>query len=359
MKKLFTLLLVTLMALSIMTGCSGNGNKGGNEKTSDVTFGFVTDVGGIDDKSFNQSSWEGAKKFADEHGLVEGTDYSYLQSKQEADYIPNLTNYANEHVDIILAAGFLFADAIQETVNNYPDQKMLIIDVDWLQGENLQQAVFAEHEGSFLVGVAAGLKAKEAGKNAVGFVIGMESVTMNKFEAGFQAGVWAVYPECTIYRDNANSFGSPELGKSLAAKQYDAGAYIVYHAAGGTGNGVIQEAAERRANGEDVWVCGVDSDQYDYGKYGDGSQSAVLTSMMKRVDVAAYNAVKAVHEGTFKGGVVVYDLASNGVGLPEKNPNLSDEILKAVDEWTQKIVNKEVTVPTEPVKSADDARVIG
>lgn len=356
MKKLVKILLVALLACGCLVACSGEQTGGDEDK---ISFGFVTDIGGIDDKSFNQTSWEGAKEFANEVGLVEGTDYSYLQSDAESDYLPNLTTFADEGVDIIVAAGYLFADAIQETVNNYPDQKILIIDVDWLSGSNLQQAVFAEHEGSFLVGVAAGLQAKAAGKTAVGYIVGMESVTMDKFEAGYQDGVWAVCPECTIYRDNANDFASPETGKALAAKQYDAGAYVIYHAAGGTGNGVIQEAAERRANGEDVWVCGVDTDQYDYGKYGDGSQSAVLTSMMKRVDVAAYNALKAVNEGTFEGKVIVYDLASGGVSLPETNPNLSQDILDAVADYTTKIVNGEIVVNTTPKTAAEDSRVIG
>jgi len=356
MKKLVKILLVALLACACLAACDGE--TGGNNEEK-VSFGFVTDIGGIDDKSFNQTSWEGAKKFADEVGLVEGTDYRYLQSDSESDYTPNLTTFADEGVDIIIAAGFLFADAIQDTVNNYPDQKILIIDVDWLSGANLQQAVFAEHEGSFLVGVAAGLQAKAAGKTTVGYIVGMESVTMDKFEAGYQDGVWAVCPECTILRDNANDFGAPETGKSLAAKQYDAGAYVIYHAAGGTGNGVIQEAAERRANGEDVWVCGVDTDQYDYGKYGDGTKSAVLTSMMKRVDVAAYNALKGVNEGTFEGKVIVYDMKSGGVGLPETNPNLSEDILKAVEDYTAKIVNGEIKVNVTPKTQAEDARVVG
>ena len=356
MKKLVKILLVALLACACLAACGG---ETGGDEGNKVSFGFVTDVGGIDDKSFNQTSWEGAVKFAKEAGLKEGTDYKYLQSTTEADYSPNLTTFADEGVDLLIAAGYLFADAIQDTVNNYPDQKILIIDVDWLSGANLQQAVFAEHEGSFLVGVAAGMQAKAAGKSAVGYIVGMESATMDKFEAGFQDGVWAVYPECTIYRDNANDFAAPEVGKSLAAKQYDAGAYVIYHAAGGTGNGVIQEAAERRANGEDVWVCGVDTDQYDYGKYGDGTKSAVLTSMLKRVDVAAYNALKAVNDGTFKGEVVVYDLKSNGVSLPENNPNLSEEILKAVADYTAKIVNGEIVVNKTPKTQDEDPRVIG
>ncbi len=342
MKKILGVLLVVLMSLSMVACTSAPAGDA-------ISIGFVTDVGGIDDKSFNQTSWSGIDKYAEEAGLTED-DVKYLQSTVDADYIPNLTEFAEAQVDLIVAAGFLFADAISEVVANYPDQKTLIIDVDWLEGENLQQAVFAEHEGSFLVGVTVGLAAKAAGQDTVGFIMGMESAVMAKFYAGFEAGVLAVYPECEILYDNANSFVSPEVGKTLAAKQYNAGAYIVYHAAGGTGNGVIQEAADRRANGEDVWVCGVDTNQYDQGIY-DGTNSAVFTSMLKRVDVAAYNAAKAVAEGTFEGGVVVYDLKSDGVGLPAENPNFANEAFAGVDfdaavkEYTDKIISGEIVVP--------------
>lgn len=359
MKKLLVLLLTSVLALSLVA-CSNKktttedttANTEGQTPAEEIKIGFVTDIGGIDDKSFNQTSYEGIKKAADE---LENVTYAYLQSSQAADYTPNLNSYAEEEVDLLVAAGFLFSDAVSEVVKSYPEQKVLIIDVNWLEGENLQQAVFAEHEGSFLVGVAAGLTAKNAGKTAVGFVIGQESVTMEKFWAGYQQGVWAVYPECEIFYDNADDFGSPEKGKTLAAKQYNAGAYIVYHAAGGTGNGVIAEAAERRQAGEDVWVIGVDTDQYEYGKYGNEGKSAVLTSMLKRVDTASYNAVKAIADGTFKGGVVTYALKDGGVGIPKENPNLAPEVVAEVDAWTQKIVNGEVTVNETAVK--DDSRI--
>lgn len=364
MSKLLKSSLAALMAVALV-GCSSQpaagGNTGGGDDTqgSKVSIGFVSDVGGIDDKSFNQTSWEGIKKFADENGLKEGSDYSFLQSNNEADYIPNLSAFADKGVDLIAAAGFMFGDAITETVNAYPNQKILIIDVDWLEGENLQQAVFAEHEGSYLVGVVAGLKAMENGSKHVGMVIGQESESMFRFWAGYQQGVWAVCPDCIISYDNADNFTSPEKGQSLAQKQYNAGATVIFACAGSTGNGVIKEASERRGNGEDVWVIGVDTDQYSYGVYGDGSQSSVLTSMMKRVDVATYNACKQVADGTFKGGVVRYTLADGGVGLPAENPNLTDDVLATVKDYTDKIVSGEVKVESTPVveKGSSDLTV--
>ena len=215
------------------------------------------------------------------------------------------------------------------------------------------------NEGSYLVGVAAGTKAIENGSNHVGMVIGGESASMNMFWAGYQEGVWSVCPECTISYDNANSYTDSALGKTLAQKQYNAGATVIFACAGGTGNGIIQEAAERRTNGEDVWVIGVDTDQYSLGTYGDGSQSCVLTSMLKRVDTATYNASKQVAEGNFQGGNIDYTLADEGVGIPAENPNLTESDLAAIEEAREAIISGEVTVSTEPQTSETNPLIIG
>ena len=346
MKKILKVALAAMMTVGL-AACSGT-----TDDTASVTYGFVTDTGGINDRSFNQTSWEGLKRYCEEAGLVENQDYSYVISEKESDYVPNLTGFAGQR-DLIVAAGYLFEGAIAETADQYPEQKMLIIDVESLDVDkytNVQQAVFNEHEGSYLVGVAAAKMAEKAGKDTVGFIIGKESETMNKFWAGYQQGVYSVNPNMTILYDNVNDFSSQEKGKAAASKQYDAGAYVIYHAAGGSGMGAISEAAARREAGEDVWVIGVDTDQYEYGKYGDGTQSAVLTSMLKRVDTAAYNAAKAVAEGTFEGGIVRYSLADGGVGIPDENPNMPDDVREAVDEAYNAIKDGTVTVSETYVK---------
>jgi len=146
----------------------------------------------------------------------------------------------------------------------------------------------------------------------------------------------------------AGNFADTQIGQTLAAKMYDQGAYIIYHAAGGTGNGLIKEAKDRRTNGEDVWAIGVDKDQYEDGIY-EGDQSAILTSMMKRVDVAAYDVSERTMNDDFPGGeVLVYDLANNGVGLPDENPNLSDDIVSSVAEYKTMVVDGEIEVPVLP-----------
>lgn len=311
-----------------------------------VRVGLVTDIGGIDDKSFNQGTWEGILRFAEENRYTAGQEVKYLQSTAEADYVPNLSTFADEKLDLIIAPGFLFEKAMGEVAARYPAQKFLIID-SVVEKPNVASAVFAEHEGSFLVGAAAGLKAKADGKNTFGFLGGMKFPLIEKFEAGFVQGVRAVFPEARILVDYAGAFDKPDIGQALAQKQFNAGCYIIFHAAGGTGNGMIKEARERSEKGDTRWAIGVDKDQFADGSYGSGS--AVLTSMMKRVDVAAYDMAKAVKEGNFPGGkVLVFSVRNKGVGIPAKNPNLSAEILAKVGEYEEKIASGELTVSEKP-----------
>lgn len=362
MKKILNLLLAIFMVFALV-GCGSKTadepNTPTDDETKGVSIGFVTDVGGIDDKSFNQTTYEGLVKFKDE---TAGTEVNYLQSNNDSDYVPNLTSFADEGVDLIAAAGFLFDKAVEEVLTTYPDQKAIIIDVDWLDETkfpNLRQVAFAVEQGTYLAGIAAGMKAVENGSKHVGMIIGMESASMDPFYAGFQQGVWSVDPEIVIDYDNASSFNASELGSVLADKQFNNGATVIFACAGSTGNGAIKNAADRRANGEDVWVIGVDTDQFDLGIYNEAGDSAILTSAMKRVDVAAYDAAKDVAEGTFVGGKKLYTLADKGVSLPEINPNLTQDVLDAVAAATADIVSGKIEVSKVAVYGDTDARVNG
>ncbi|MEA1976257.1 MAG: BMP family ABC transporter substrate-binding protein [Bacillota bacterium] len=360
MKKFLVMLVVLSLVMAAFVGCAKKEEPVAVEEPTPAeeeapaeepvaeevafTVGLVTDVGGIDDKSFNQGTWEGIVRFAEDTGV----ETNYLQSASDADYIPNLSTFSDEELDVIIAPGFLFADAMTEVSANFPDQKYLIIDMVVGDRSNVASAVFAEHEGSFLTGVAAALKAEEAGENTVGFIGGMDFDLIQKFEAGFEAGVATVNPDMKVLIEYAGSFSDTQIGQTLAAKMYDQGAYIIYHAAGGTGNGLIKEAKDRRTNGEDVWAIGVDKDQYADGIYEEG-KSAVLTSMMKRVDVAAYDVSEKTLAGEFPGGeILVYSLSNDGVGIPVENPNLSDAIVSTVDEYKTKVISGEIEVPVLP-----------
>ncbi|RKD27496.1 nucleoside-binding protein [Caminicella sporogenes DSM 14501] len=350
-KKVLALLLVAMLSLGALVGCGAPAKEQKEEpknkeeqQASKETFrvGFVTDTGGIDDRSFNQGTWEGIVKYAKEKGWEEGKQYKYIQSNEEADYIPNLSAFGDEKYDLVIASGFLFKDAMKTVAPQYPDSKFALID-EVVEQPNVASIVFAEEQGSFLVGVAA---AKATKTKKVGFIGGMDFPLIRKFHAGFVAGVKAVDPSIEVVAQYAGDFGNPGLGQQIASTMYEQGVDVIYHAAGGTGNGVINEAKNRVENGQEVWVIGVDKDQYEDGKLSNG-KSVVLTSMMKRVDVAAYNIIEATQKGEFPGGKVTkLTLAENGVGIPEKNPNLSDDIIKTINEYKEKIIKGEIEVPT-------------
>lgn len=321
--------------------------NGDAEDSGDPLVALVTDTGGIDDKSFNQGTWEGIQRFVSENNI---SNYTYLQSESDADYIPNLSTVSDEGYKIVVAPGFLFADAIGEVAANYPDTHYLIIDSVVPDRANVVSAVFSEEQGSFLVGIAAGLTALESNYKKVGFIGGIDFDVIQRFESGFEAGVKAVAPNVKVVVEYAGSFGDPQRGQTIGAKLFDQGAGIIFVAAGGTGNGTIKEAKDRALQGNPVWVIGVDKNQYDDGIY-KGTKSIILTSMLKRVDVAAHDITLAEYTNSFPGGSVIkFDLKNNGVGIPEENPNLSDDKISTINSYKDKVVSGSITVPTLPIR---------
>ncbi len=314
-------------------------------ETCSVKIGLVTDTGGVDDKSFNQSAWEGLVRYAEENGfpVENGECIAFLQSESDADYVPNLSSFADRGYDLVMAVGYLFQEAVDTVAPNYPDTHFLFID-SVSDNANVMSAVYAAEHGSYLVGVAAGLEAMENDSNTVGFVGGMEGPLIGAFQAGFEQGVLAVNADATIYVDYADSFDDAAKGQALAAKQYDAGATVIFQAAGGAGNGVIKEAKERG----DVYVIGVDKDQYEEGMLDDGT-SVVLTSMIKRVDSSTYQAASELLAGTFAGGVKTFDLTNEGVGAEvTTGRNLTEDTIAMVNDYAMKIQSGEVVVSAEP-----------
>ena len=190
------------------------------EKAKDFSVRLVTDVGGIDDRSFNQGTWEGVLKFSE----LTGANVNYAQSNSDADYIPSLSTFSEEGHNLIVATGFLFHDSIQEVSKIFPDQKYLLIDEVVEDCPNVVSAVFSEQQGSFLVGVAAGQAAKEAGKKVVGYIGGMDLETIQRFEAGYEAGVHAVDPNIEVKVEYVGSFDDTGKAQVLAKKLYDEGA---------------------------------------------------------------------------------------------------------------------------------------
>ncbi|EMT46838.1 MULTISPECIES: BMP family protein [Anoxybacillus] len=350
-KKRFGLSMSLLLTAGLILG--GCGQQGQEEpkteegKASEFSVAMVTDVGGIDDKSFNQSAWEGLQKFGEENGLKKGKGgYDYLQSQSDADYATNLNKLVRNDFDLIFGIGFLMTDAITEIAEQKPDNKFAIVD-SVVEKPNVASITFKEHEGSFLVGVVAGLMTKT---NKIGFVGGMEIPLIEKFESGFIAGVKAVNPNATVEVQYAGAFDKADKGKAIASSMYASGIDVIYHAAGATGNGVFSEAIDLKKQdpNKEIWVIGVDRDQYEEGKVPGTDKSVTLTSMVKRVDVAVYDLATKTKNGNFPGGQAVeYGLKEDGVGIaPTTKNNVPEDVLKQVDEWKQKIINGEVKVPT-------------
>lgn len=302
-----------------------------------LKVGMVTDVGGVNDNSFNQSAWEGLQEF----DKYTGSKSSYLQSTGDADYEPNLNEFVKQGYDLTWGIGFVIADAIKKVADENPNAKLAIIDNE-VDAPNVASVLFKEHEGSFLVGVVAGLMTKT---DRIGFVGGMKIPVIERFEAGFVAGIKAVNPDAKIDIVYTGKFDAPAEGKNTAATMYDNKADIIFHAAGATGDGVFNEGIERKKKDPNVWVIGVDKDQaLTFG------HEITLTSMMKYVDQAVQKVSVDLGNDQFKAGIVELGLKDNGVGLPPNNPNVPQDVLDKVKEFEQKIIAGEIVVPEKPEK---------
>lgn len=338
--------LVAVAAIGL--AACGNRASRNSASSSDMKTkaAIVTDTGGVDDKSFNQSAWEGLQAWGKEHNLSKDNGYTYFQSTSEADYANNLQQAAGSY-NLIFGIGYALHNAVEEAAKEHSDINYVLID-DVIEGQkNVASATFADNEAAYLAGVAA---AKSTKTKHVGFVGGVESQVIARFAAGFKAGVESVDKSIKVDVAYAGSFSDAAKGKTLAASQYSAGADIVYQAAGGTGAGVFSEALDRNkaANEADkVWVIGVDRDQEAEGKYTskDGKESNfVLASTLKEVGTTVKDLANKAEKGEFPGGkTTTYSLKDKGVDLVETN--LSDDAKAAVKEAKAKILDGSVKVP--------------
>ena len=352
-KKVITVVLSALM----MTGLVGCGNdNSSNSGEATLKVGMVTDSGTIDDKSFNQGTWEGIQAAEKELGIEK--NYMQPAGETEANYLTEIQNLYDAGYKFIVAPGYKLETAIYKAQNKYKDAQFVIIDGEpmdengnYVVGENTVAIHFAEEEGGFVAGVAAAVQLQSGD---LGFIGGMELPVVKKFNYGFQQGVAyanekfgtsiSLKEENMVY---SGSFTDTALGQQLAAQMYDRGVKAIFAAAGGVGRGVITEAKTRVVNGEEVWVIGVDSDQYDDGIY-EGNKSVILTSAIKKVNAAAYQMIEAKLNDEFQGGeALVFDVKNDAIGIPDKNPNLSDDTMDKVNEVLNAIKADEIEVKTE------------
>lgn len=293
----------------------------------------VFDMGGKFDKSFNEGVWKGIKKFSDETGVA----VMEFEVTNETQRDQAMRRMVSKGATLVLGVGFAQADAIDAVAADNPNVQFAIIDVSWLNRPNLRQYAFKEHEGSYLVGVAAALTSK-TGK--IGFVGGMDVPLIRKFACGYVQGAKETRQGVEVFQamtgTTPNAWNDPTKGGELAQSQFDRGADVVYHAAGATGLGVIRAAADARK-----LAIGVDSNQNGV------APGTVLTSMLKRVDVAAYDTLKSAKDGTFKAGVNVLGIAEGGIdwAVDEHNkPLLTPAVIEAVEKARKKISDGEIKV---------------
>ena len=303
------------------------------KETVSLKPAVVFDMGGKFDKSFNEGVWNGVKKFTEETG-IEVMEFEVTNETQREQAMRRMVD---KGATVVLGVGFAQADAISKVAADNPNVQFSIIDVFWLDAPNLRQYVFKEHEGSYLVGIAAA-KATKTGK--VGFVGGQDIGLISKFACGYVGGVKSVLPNAEIYENMTGStpsaWNDPARGAELTRSQIDRGADVVYHAAGGTGVGVIQAAADAGK-----LAIGVDSNQNGL------APGSVLTSMLKRVDVAAYETFMDAKNGKFTSGVKALGIAEGGVdwALDENNESLiTADIKSALEAAREAILSGSVTV---------------
>ena len=333
MKKTIALALALLLCFSVFA----QGASEAKAETPALKVGMVTDSGTIDDRSFNQGTFEGVQKAAEEFGL----ECTYLRPSgtTTTDYVTAITDLYDAGYRFIACPGFLFSDAVAQVQEMYDDLMLVIIDDAMSSagiGPNTVAVVFKEHESGFLAGLATALKLEEG---SVGFLGGMEIPSVQKFNWGFQQGVIyanenygtkiAMDPSNFVY---SGSFADIALRPQIANTLFSKGVDAVVCAAGTTGVGGLNETKNRALSGENVWAVGVDVDQYYEGDLGNG-KSCILTSAMKDVTGVAYDMVKAAVEGKFPGGSLLTLGAVEGrAGIPASNPNLTPEIEAKVAE---------------------------
>ncbi len=328
MKRINALLASIVLLVFVGAGAFAAAEPEADDDT--ISVGMVTDVGGVNDNSFNQSAWEGLQRAESELGI----EVSYLESGQGSDYGPNMDTMYDTGKDLIWGVGFLMADAILEAATANPDTNYAIIDFAYADTpDNLVGVVFAAQEPSFLVGYIAG-KMTETG--TVGFVGGIAGAVIDGFDYGFHAGVQYANPEVTVLRQYADSFTDAAIGKSIATQMYLEGADIIFAAAGLVGDGVIEAARE-----QDLWAIGVDRDQNYL------APDHVMTSAMKRVDSAIFQISATLQDGVFPGGeTFLFNLANEGVGVaPTSDIHVPADLLAEVDDLSQMIIDGEISVP--------------
>ncbi|RFU41848.1 BMP family ABC transporter substrate-binding protein [Actinomadura logoneensis] len=346
-----TLVSVAGAALALNTAACGgkkssSGDSGGGDGKKSIKVGLAFDIGGRGDQSFNDSAAAGLDKVKKDLNVTT-EEISAKPDEPDADKESRLRLLAGKGYKAIIGVGFAYTNAVVKVAKDFPDTKFLVVDADQctVSGSNVEGACFSEEQGSYLVGAAAALKSKTG---TIGFIGGVNTPLIQKFEAGYVAGAKAAKPGIKVLPakyltqpPNFDGFKNPALGNEAAKGQLDAGADVIYHAAGGAGIGVI-----KTVGGAGKWAIGVDSDQYNQPAVS-SVKDHILTSMVKRVDTSVFDFVKAVADGSFQAGVKKYDLSNDGVSYATTG-GFVDDVKAKLDQYKADIVSGKIKVPTKP-----------
>jgi basic membrane protein A len=341
-------LAAAIVAVAAGCGSSSKSSSGQTTTTAQTTtaaqgaggggtfkVGLSTDTGGLNDRSFNHLAYVGLLKAQKQLGV----QTRVVTAASPADYIPNLTALARQHYDLIIGVGFTEINALKAVATNFPKSHFAIVDVSNADEgglKNVEGLLFKEQEAGYLAGYAAGLAAKDRGGKMVSSVGGMKQPPVDRYIAGYQAGARAAFPGVQLQNGYSQDFEKQALCKEVALNQIAAGSVVVFQVAGGCGLGALDAA-----KGKNVWGVGVDADQSYLGSY-------ILTSALKRVDTAVFNAIKDAKSGHFKGGTdAVYGLSVNGVGIGKFSPKAPKEIPAKVEKIKQEIASGKIkNIPT-------------
>jgi basic membrane protein A len=336
---LAALLAVAVLSL-VAAGCGGDDDEEAGEDTgaatteapagSDIRVCLITDIGGLNDRGFNSLANQGLERAASELGV----ETRVLESQSDADYVPNLSECATQGFDLVFSVGFLMGQATEDAAGQFPDSTFAIIDFAYeAPGPNLQGLVFKEQETGYLVGYLAGLVTET---NTVSSVGGEKIPPVDRFIAGYQKAVVDANPDANTLLGYSQDFVDQAKCKEVALDQIAKGSDVVFQVAGGCGLGALDAAAE-----QGVWGIGVDADQGHLGDH-------ILTSSLKRVDEAVFQTIeKLVNGETVGGGLTVFGLAEDGVGLGEVSPDVPQDVLDQVEEQRQRIIDGEIEIPEE------------
>jgi basic membrane protein A len=344
------LVVLASLVMSVGAAACGGDDEGGGAATATETqgeavkAGVVSDVGKFNDKSFNQSALEGLQRAESELNA----EIRPIESRAAGDYVPNLSSLARQQFGVAIGVGFLMADGVNTVARRFPDMSFAIVDYSVMAPPftdaeknvatptNVRGLTFATNENSYLIGcMAAMMTQKQGGRQVISAVGGLEIPTVTIFIAAYEAGAKECNPNINVLVGYSQDFVAQDKCKELALNQIAQGSQVVFQVAGGCGLGALDAAKE-----QGKWGIGVDKDQADLGPH-------ILTSAVKRVDVAVFETVKAVQDGTFKGGEdAVFNLENEGVAIGKTSDKVTQDILDKVDELKQQILDGTIKPPT-------------